>query len=217
MNSTNLNTPFFAAMAMFVLCVLIWLGSAIYLRAKRKKDYTFLFFFTLFFFYIYKVLDYTLFQFQFLLVLKYFFPNLMLKGLISGESINLVPLATLTSADFKTSMLNIILMVPFGLGLPLLIRLRLGMVTLLGCVFSFVIETIQLVSGLLANITFRIADVNDLIFNTIGAIVGYGLFQVGLAISLQAIQATKTQNNPIAKYLLDVGKGVKARNGTASK
>ncbi len=217
MNSLGLNTPFFAAMVIFVICGPIWLGSAIYLRAKRKKDYIFLFFFTLFFFYIYKVLDYTLFQFQFLLVLKYFFPNLMLNGRTPGESINLVPLVTLTSADFKTSILNILLMVPFGLGLPLLMRLRLGRVTLLGGVFSFAIEMIQLVSGLLANTTFRIADINDLIFNTIGAMVGYGLFQVVLATALQAIKATKTENNPIARYLLDVGEGIKARNRTASK
>lgn len=35
-------------------------------------------------------------------------------------------------------------------------------------------------TGLLGKITFQVADVNDVIFNTIGVVVGYGVF-VGIA------------------------------------
>jgi len=160
---------------------IIWLGMFAFLRVKKGKSYTYLLLFTIFFVYLYKVLDYTLFQFQSLLLLKHFMPGLMLNGVAAGQSLNLIPLLTLTSADLKTSLLNILLFVPFGLGLPFVTKLRLKKVITAGALFSVAIELLQLVTGLLAHMTFRIADINDVIFNTLGTAVGYGLF---LAISV---------------------------------
>lgn len=49
-------------------------------------------------------------------------------------------------------------------------------VLLVGALFSIGIELLQLLTGLLASMTFRIADINDLLFNTLGAGIGYLLF-----------------------------------------
>ena len=93
---------------------LIWIGTVTFLRLKKKKSVVYLIFFTIFYSYLFKVLDYTLFQFQSLLLLKYFMPDLILQGQTAGKNINLIPLITLTLEDLKTSLLNILLLIPFG-------------------------------------------------------------------------------------------------------
>lgn len=107
------------------LCILIWFTAILFLRFRKKKSFIYLLFFTIFFIYILKVLDYTLFQFQFLLILKYFVPGLMLNGQTTAESLNLLPLITLTTEDIKTSLLNILMLIPFGFGLPFTTQYRL--------------------------------------------------------------------------------------------
>ena len=159
-----------------VLFGLIWIGAVLYLGVKKKKSAQYLLLFTIFYVYFYKVLDYTLFEFQSLLLLKYFMPNLMLRGQEAGKAWNLIPLLTLTSKDLKTSLLNILLFVPFGFGLPFITRFRMKKIVLIGMVVSIAIELLQLVTGLMAHLTFRVADVNDVIFNTVGVAIGYVLF-----------------------------------------
>src|ERR687885_2589032 len=102
---------------------LIWIGIVTFLRLKKKKSLIYLISFTIFYVYLFKVLDYTLFQFQSLLLLKYFMPGLILNGQTAGKSINLIPLVMLTSQDLKTSLLNILMLVPFGFGLPFITNL----------------------------------------------------------------------------------------------
>src|SRR5215216_2816399 len=90
---------------------LIWIGVITFLRLNKKKSLVYLIFFTIFYIYLFKVLDYTLFQFQTLIIMKYFVPNLMLNGLSAGKDLNLIPLITLTSGDLETSLLNILLLI----------------------------------------------------------------------------------------------------------
>ncbi len=152
------------------------LGILVFLRLKKKKSFTYLALFTLFSVYLYKVLDYTLFQFQSLLLLKHFMPGLMLKGQTAEQSLNLIPLVTLTMADMKTSLLNMLLMIPFGFGLPFIANLSLKKIMLAGMLLSLALELMQFVTGFLAHMTLRVADINDVIFNTIGTAIGCGLF-----------------------------------------
>src|SRR6185295_10357703 len=100
----------------------------------------------------------------------------ILNGQTAGKTMNLIPLITLTPEDIKTSLLNILLLIPFGFGLPFITNFRMKKVIIIGALFSFSIELLQLITGLLAQITFRVADINDLIFNTIGVAIGYILF-----------------------------------------
>ncbi len=163
-------------LATLLLVVLVWIGMIMFLRWHKKKSFLYLALFTIFYIYLVKVLDYTLFQFQSLLLLKHFMPQLMLNGETAGKSLNLIPLITLTSADMKTSLLNILLMIPFGFGLPFITNFRFKKVVLAGMLFIIGIELLQFVTGLIAGMTFRVADINDVIFNTIGATIGYLIF-----------------------------------------
>jgi glycopeptide antibiotics resistance protein len=154
----------------------IWCGIVGFLRVTRKKSVVHLLFFTIFYIYLYKVLDSTLFQFQSLILLKRFVPELMLNGVAAGNTFNLIPLVTLTTDDLRTSLLNILLMMPFGFGLPFITNSGAKRIVVTGALFSIAIELLQLITGLTANMTFRIADINDVIFNTAGVAIGYLLF-----------------------------------------
>jgi len=189
------------ALLIVLLFGLIWLAIVLFLRSKKSPVY--LIFFTLFYIYIFKVLDYTLFQYQSLILLKLFNPHLMLNGQAAGKELNLIPFITLTPQDLQTSLLNILLMVPFGFGLPFITDYRLKKVVVLGALFSFAIELTQLLTGYLAKITFRIADINDVIFNTVGVAIGYMLF-VGFGyVYRRGFRNGETSANPILRFIME--------------
>ena len=82
-------------------------------------------------------------------------------------SVNLIPFIGMAS-DFVNACLNILLFVPFGLFLPILwskFRSIKG-TALMGLITSCVVEVSQI-------FTFRTTDINDLITNTVGTIIGY--------------------------------------------
>jgi glycopeptide antibiotics resistance protein len=180
---------------------LIWIGIFTSLRLKKKKSLVYLIFFTIFYVYLFKVLDYTLFQFQSLLLLKHFMPDLILNGQTAGKNMNLIPLVSLTSQDLKTSLLNILLLVPFGFGLSFITNLRMKKIVVIGALFSIVIEFLQLVTGFMAKITFRIADINDVIFNTVGVVIGYILFVGFVRIYRHISHNGEISANPILRYI----------------
>lgn len=83
-----------------------------------------------------------------------------------GPNVNLIPFAGMGIH----TLLNVLLFVPFGFALPCFWqdRRHLGKVALEGFLLSLLIELLQI-------FTFRATDINDLITNTLGAVVGYGL------------------------------------------
>jgi glycopeptide antibiotics resistance protein len=178
-----------------------WLGLIMFLRRKKKIGLVYALFFSVFSVYLYKVLDYTLLQFQSLLLLQHFVPGLMLNGIPAGRTANLIPLATLAPRDATTSLFNVLMMVPFGFGLPFITNLRLKRVVIAALLFSLTVESLQLITGFAANTTFRIADVNDVIFNTVGAAIGYALFRVFVRILRGALRDRSVKESPILRYV----------------
>lgn len=204
MDFNDLNAMKFAIdLSTIFLFSLVWIGIIAFLRLKKRGSFEYLLFFTIFYVYLYKVLDYTLFQFQFQL-LQYFMPGrLILQGYTAGENINLIPLIALAPGDLKTSFLNILLLVPFGFGLPFITNFCMKKTVVVGALFSATIEFLQLVSALTAKITFRIVDINDVIFNTAGAAIGYILF-VGFArICRRLPRDWKMPANPILRHIVE--------------
>jgi glycopeptide antibiotics resistance protein len=192
------------AVSTVLCCGLIWLVAAAILRLRRRKSFVYLLFFTIFYVYIVAVLDYTIFQFQSIFLLNYLSPDrLILNGRTVEEGINLVPLVTLGSADLKTSFLNILMLVPFGFGLPFITKLRMKGVVVAGALFSLAIELLQLLTGLMAHMTFRTVDINDVIFNTAGAASGYMLF-IGFMRAYQRVHGNgRTAANPVSRYIAE--------------
>lgn len=97
-------------------------------------------------------------------------------GLCSG-TIVLVPFVELFGKTLQTSFLrfiylfvgNLIWFVPFGAILPLLTQRRTSTI-LLGFFLSLCIEILQFIFGT------GVSEVEDLILNTLGTAIGYGLY-----------------------------------------
>ena len=87
-------------------------------------------------------------------------------------SLTLVPFLPMV-ADFKNTILNIILFVPLGIMLPFLWKKynTLKAAAVIGFMMSLSIELLQL-------FTYRATDINDLIANTLGTVFGYFLFRM---------------------------------------
>lgn len=81
--------------------------------------------------------------------------------------INTVPFLYMFS-DYKNSLLNVLLFMPMGIFLPLFFQKfrKLWRTVLFGFCISLLIEVLQL-------FTFRATDVNDLITNTFGTLLGW--------------------------------------------
>ena len=187
-----------------LLCGLIWLSAVVFLRVKKYKSFVYLLFFTIFYFYIIVVLYYTIFKFQSVFLLNWLSPDrLMLKGHTVAQGINLVPLVALRLADVKTSLLNILLFIPFGFGLPFITKLQMRKVVVTGALFSVTIELLQLLTGVMAHRTFRTVDINDVLFNTTGAAIGYLLFILFIRIYRNHSRNWKIVRHPILKYVAE--------------
>ncbi len=80
---------------------------------------------------------------------------------------NFEPFAYMFS-DLDSTLLNVMLFIPFGLLLPLLWQdfKAFWKTLLLGFGFSLLIETLQI-------FTYRATDVNDLMTNTVGTLIGW--------------------------------------------
>lgn len=87
-------------------------------------------------------------------------------------SLTLVPFLPMV-ADFKNTILNIILFVPLGIMLPFLWKKynTPKAAAVFGFMMSLSIELLQL-------FTYRATDINDLIANTLGTVFGYFLFRM---------------------------------------
>lgn len=87
--------------------------------------------------------------------------------------INLIPFNNLSSSNILGMVLNIIMLIPFGAFLPIYFKKfrKLSSTVIAGALMSLTIEVLQL-------FVFRATDINDLIMNTLGALVGYFVAKV---------------------------------------
>ena len=85
---------------------------------------------------------------------------------------NFIPLLDIVLSP-KTSLLNILLFIPLGIFLPMLWKEnynnKFSKVLIFGFLLSLIIEILQI-------FTFRLTDINDLITNTLGTVIGYLIY-----------------------------------------
>lgn len=95
------------------------------------------------------------------------------------QSVNWIPFRDLRfhyGGAMREAVLNVVMMVPFGLLLPLFKPRRVFATAAWAFLFSLSIETMQLLYTWSGGASARSFDVTDLITNTLGAILGYLLF-----------------------------------------
>ncbi|MDD3278185.1 MAG: VanZ family protein [Lachnospiraceae bacterium] len=107
---------------------------------------------------------------------------------------NLIPLVGLTAEDLFGTIMNIILFVPLGVLLPMLWKRGTSwwQTVLAGFSFSLLIELLQLFN-------WRATDVNDLIMNTLGAALGYGIYYL-LFKKIKLLQLDNQGTNVVVIY-----------------
>ncbi len=88
---------------------------------------------------------------------------------------------------------NIVAFMPFGFFLPMVIKNCKGwlLVTLLTLTTSFVIETVQLVTKVGS------FDVDDIVLNTLGGILGYSCYYIVHKIRKRRLQRTQEDNDQV--------------------
>lgn len=87
--------------------------------------------------------------------------------------LNVIPFVDIVQSP-TTSLLNVLLFIPLGMALPILWKDRynkLVKVLLCGAILSLSIELMQI-------FTHRLTDINDLITNTAGTIIGYLIYSL---------------------------------------
>ena len=172
-----------------ILCIVL----AVFLKRFYKKSFVYLFFFSIMAVYIFNVIKLTQFP---------IYIDEYQREAFGGQNVwremNLIPF----KYDFTmASFLNIVMTLPFGFGLPFLIKTSFKRIFIAAILIGLIMEVCQLLSALYAGYTFRYVDINDVIFNFMGTIIGYIIFKVfKMSISI-LINKLKIQSNALIKYI----------------
>lgn len=174
----------------------LYLISMVILKVKLKKSNNYILFFTLMFIYLSEVLNYT--QFPIYLSSK--------MASVIGQNVfrdmNLIPIIGLTKEDIMTSLLNLIMAVPYGFLISFLKKQTTRTIIIRGLLFGLIIELIQFIMAIIAGFTMRYVDINDVIFNFIGVIVGYLLYRVTIITMKRVIKKFSIKCNSLLEYML---------------
>lgn len=179
--------------------------ASFYLKKKKNKDFTYILFYFVFNVYLLYVLKYTIFP-----IPVYGPPMEEVMGKSNFFShINFIPF-NFESIYYLFSMQvlgNVILSIPFGFGIPYVIKFKKSKLYLVAIFFGMVIELIQLCISLLLGFAYRTIDINDVIFNFLGVIIGFYLFKLFSAIYIIAVRKMKIElNDNFLKYIYEVAK-----------
>ena len=171
--------------------------------SRRTRNLSFLFFLSIFEAYVLLAID------------KIFFPieiNGLYVDVMRNEplmsQINLIPFYFdqygLTPASFWGIVNNIILTMPFGFGLNFITHLRARNFVWLGLVLGFGFETTQLIISLVLRYPYRNIDINDVLLNAIGVLIGYGLFRIFALLYLEITKLFDIKHEGLSAYIYKV-------------
>jgi glycopeptide antibiotics resistance protein len=102
------------------------------------------------------------------------------------EQINLIPFhqtgildsAPLSASGIQDIFINLLMTVPIGLALTYLVSLRGWSVILLVVATGLLFEGVQLTVKLATGTFYHTVDINDVIMNALGVLVGYIIFKI---------------------------------------
>lgn len=166
-----------------MLITFFWFGillSLVYItillmKLKKKESILNCFLFSLFYLYI-------------ALLLKIVFFPIPINLMGFDANYNFIPFTHLT---LRNVIGNILLFIPLGCYLPLAYEKFRSFIKIL--IMSFLcscsIEITQGIIGIIISRRYRVVDINDVIFNVIGALIGFVLYKI-LIVMVKKIQIT---------------------------
>jgi glycopeptide antibiotics resistance protein len=174
--------------------------AIILVRLKtQKRSFWYLLFFSMFWIYLLFVLG------------TIIFPIAPLPKIYRDEfrlSINLIPFYFGACDPWDLCLRNIVgnilLTVPFGLGVSFITGLRWKDFIWLSPSVGLVFEGLQLMIALLFRSAFRVVDINDVILNTLGVWLGYLLFRMFGSFYLFVTKRFEIQDQSLSAYIYEV-------------
>lgn len=163
----------FVGIPLFILIFVI--ENIIYFKRQNRPNFIYRLVFYSFIIYSLFVINYTFFPFpigkdpmmeyQILALHNNFIP---FKDVIDNDGFNAYPVIG-----------NIALLFPLGIYLPLLFKRKdFRFNLMIGLLTTIFIETMQFVLSHIIGVTYRTTDINDIIFNTLGCIIGYIIYKL---------------------------------------
>lgn len=185
------------------LLPVIALVTAVFIVWRRKRGFSYLFCLLIFVIYLVVTLDRAL------------FPILDLGDLTDAErlrtfeaNVNWLPFyfgpyGTLESS-LSTLLLNAALTIPFGFGISFVARIQQKHLIRVVLIGGLGIETAQLMISLWLGYAYRIIDVNDVLMNTLGVLIGYGLFMAFARLYVGATHRFGIHHRGLTVYVYEV-------------
>jgi glycopeptide antibiotics resistance protein len=140
---------------------------------RQKRSVPYLLFFSIFWVYLLAVVQAVVFP---ILI------NLESSNTTFTPNINLIPFAfgncSMLYLCVRSIIENILLTVPFGFGINFLLPIKPRSIFWLAVVTGLMFELSQLIISLVFRSGFRVVDINDVIFNSIGVLIGYVIFRL---------------------------------------
>lgn len=185
-----------------LIATLIFILLAFYLRKKKLRSFSYILFFGAFYLYMMLVINYT--QFPIITDLDPTYHSL-------SNAFVFVPNNPLT--DFNMAMfLNTILTIPFGFLIPFLKKVNLKKIIKYGLILTLSIELMQLSVYLVLGTHSRYIDINDIIYNIAGVILGYFLFKLFCAVFISLAIRFKIDMNSLLEFIFKNAKGYVLNN-----
>lgn len=107
-------------------------------------------------------------------------------------------------AYYRTLMFNVLLTVPFGFGINFIKRVSVKHIPLLAIGVGLAFESGQLLISLLLGYPYRVIDINDVLMNALGVLIGYGVFRLFGWLYMWITEQLDIQHVGLGAYIHDV-------------
>ena len=172
----------------------IYIICCICLKFLFKKNSIYLLFFTVMYIYICNVIKITQFP-------MYAFEDMKMAGQNVWREMNLIPFKEILGNFSSEVLLNVLLTMPLGFGLPFLTRCSWKKITIIGIGAGILLELGQLLSALWIGFTFRHVNIDDTILNFIGTLLGYAFFKGFKCVFKACINKLELKMNKFLTYI----------------
>ncbi|MDQ0818646.1 glycopeptide antibiotics resistance protein [Bacillus pumilus] len=185
----------------------IYMVFAVLLKLKYKKSYTYLLFFSTMTFYVYHVINLTQFPITIDDTQRENFQEVFGGKNNVLVEMNLIPFSEgFSLANFY----NVFMTIPLGFGLPFLIKATFKKIFSVGLLVGILFESFQLIVGLYAGYSFRVVDIDDIIYNLLGTLIGYVfVFKLFIMFFKLILSKFEIDFNPIISHIYDAGQPLK--------
>ena len=183
-----------ALMILILLCYLF--------KKKLNKSNLDLSFFCVFYVYLMFLLKYTIFP----IPIFSYMAEVMREETTFFANTNFIPFNFSSEYIFSIQGWgNIILTMPFGFGISFLISVKKKIINY-ALMVGVIIELLQLLISSFLGFTYRTIDINDVIFNFIGVMLGYYIFKLFSSVLVRFIESQNLKLDSLSNYIYQIAK-----------